>query len=520
VPVLIRRDVWKLSAISTWEPTLLWYAKAVGEMSTRPATDPTSWRFQAGVHGYSKSTDPFAAAGPIPKKAVTDKFWTQCQHGSWFFLPWHRMYLGFFEQIVRAAVVKLGGPADWTLPYWNYSDTSNPKAKILPPAFREPKLPDGSPNPLFVMSGVNILRAPAINGGNAAAIPDRDVDISGCLGKTFFSPSTDITVGDLGFGGPATAANHDGHFFGVRSVESGPHNAIHMDVGGDQTLGWMTDPDTAALDPIFWLHHANIDRLWAVWSRMSTSHTDPSVPVNVAGRGITWGTSIKFSFHDATGKKVTMTPSKVTDTRTPFNYDYDDTASPLPMAKPAKATAAVMNQAMSAQRPEMIGASGKKLTLTGSPQSAAIAIQTPTGPAKAKAAKAGKAPKAAAAAVQPVPEGRTYLHVENVTSRTAHNTYEVYVNLPENADAAAYKEHYAGALHLFGIARASTRSARSAGNGLSFSMDITELVDRLRQENAWDDKNVRVTFLPRAGVEGAAAEHEPIRIGRISIYRA
>ena len=133
---LIRKDAWKLSAISTWEPTLLWYAKAVGEMSSRPATDPSSWRFQGGVHGYNKNADPFATTGALPKQSVQKKFWNKCQHGTWFFLPWHRMYLGFFEQIVRAAVVKLGGPADWTLPYWNYSDISNANARILPPAFR------------------------------------------------------------------------------------------------------------------------------------------------------------------------------------------------------------------------------------------------------------------------------------------------------------------------------------------------------------------------------------------------
>jgi hypothetical protein len=162
-------------------------------MSSRPATDPTSWRFQAGIHGYNKQTDPFVNAGPVPKKAVQDKFWKKCQHGSWFFLPWHRMYLGFFEQIVRAAVVKLGGPAGWALPYWNYSDASNPQAKALPPAFRELKLPDGSPNPLFVIQGANILRAPGINAGHTTVIPNSDVDLSGCLAETFFSPSTDIT---------------------------------------------------------------------------------------------------------------------------------------------------------------------------------------------------------------------------------------------------------------------------------------------------------------------------------------
>ncbi|HEY1342697.1 MAG TPA: hypothetical protein VGF59_34580, partial [Bryobacteraceae bacterium] len=261
-----------------------------------------------------------------------------------------------------------------------------------------------------------------------------------------------------------------------------------------------------------------------VWNGMSPSHTDPTVPVNVAGHKIKWPTSVKFSFHNAAGKKVTMTPSQVTDTKTPFNYDYDSTSSPVPKPKPAKAAAAGMSAGMSktmaSQRPEMIGAGGKKLTLTGSPQSAAIPIQPPTGPAKAKAAKAGKVAKAPKAAAQPALEGKTYLNIENVVSKKAHTTYQVYVNLPEDPDAAAYEEHYAGAMHLFGVVRASMRSARSAGNGLSFSMDITGLVDRLKEKNAWDEKNVHVTFLPRTGVEGEAAEHDPIQIGRISIYRA
>jgi len=128
----IRKDSWKLSAISTWEPTLLWYAKAVGEMSSRPANDPTSWRFQAGVHGYNKTTDPFVKSGAIPPASVLNRFWTKCQHGS-FFLPWHRMYLGFFEEIVRAAVVKLGGPSDWAL---HIGTTATPRIltrELFPP---------------------------------------------------------------------------------------------------------------------------------------------------------------------------------------------------------------------------------------------------------------------------------------------------------------------------------------------------------------------------------------------------
>ena len=175
---------------------------------------------------------------------------------------------------------------------------------------------------------------------------------------------------------------------------------------------------------------------------------------------------------------------------------------------------------MAPKRPEMIGASGKTLTLTGTPQSAAISLRPPSGPAKAEATRTATAAKGRAAAAQPAPDGKTYLQIEHVVSRRAHTTYEVYVNLPANPDAAAYEEHNAGAMHLFGVVRASTRSARSAGNGLSFSMDITELVDRLKQKNAWDEQSVRVTFVPRAGVEGEAAGHDPIQIGGVSLYRA
>ncbi len=512
--ILIRKDASKLSAISKWEPTLLWYAKAVAEMSNRPATDPTSWRFQAGIHGYNKNSDPLVKAGPLPAKAVQVKFWNKCQHGSWFFLPWHRMYLGFFEQIVRAAVVKVGGPPDWTLPYWNYSDNANPNARILPPAFLEPKLPDGSPNPLFVIQGVKILRAPAINAGKAAAIPTQDVDLTACLGATFFSPDTDTTAGDLGFGGPAGGANHDGQFFGPKTVESLPHNAIHMDVGGQVTLGWMTNPDTAALDPIFWLHHANIDRLWSVWNGISTSNTDPSSSVNVGGRNISWSTTVKFTFNNAAGKVVTMTPSQVVDTKTTsFAYDYEDTKNPL-ATKAKAAVAGAMRGIMTFQpRAEMVGASSRKVTLTGSPQTTTVAIREPSGPAKGRT-KAARAPVPAL--------GQTYLQIENVVSKKSHATYEVYVNLPEKANSAESQKHYAGALHLFGVRHASKKSAEHAGSGLNFSLDITELADALKAKNAWDEKNVRVTFVPR-GESGEARraipEHDPIRIGRVSVYQ-
>ena len=97
------------------------------------------------------SEDPFSSSkrNGSPSLSHRRRFWNQCQHGSWYFLPWHRIYLGFFEQIVRSHVVALGGPDDWALPYWNYSDErENPNARLVRPEFLDESLPDGSPNSL------------------------------------------------------------------------------------------------------------------------------------------------------------------------------------------------------------------------------------------------------------------------------------------------------------------------------------------------------------------------------------
>jgi tyrosinase len=74
---------------------ILWYRRAIGEMKTLSIDDPMSWRFQAAIHDYVESED------PDPVKARPDSpgrpFWRACQHGGWFFLPWHRIYLHHFE---------------------------------------------------------------------------------------------------------------------------------------------------------------------------------------------------------------------------------------------------------------------------------------------------------------------------------------------------------------------------------------------------------------------------------------
>ncbi|KAK6086913.1 tyrosinase [Seiridium cupressi] len=65
-------------------------------------------------------------------------------------------------------------------------------------------------------------------------------------------------------------ANHDAtsNEFATQSVESW-HDAIHMLVGtGVGFSGHMSNPAIAAFDPVFWLHHNNIDRLFAIFQAL------------------------------------------------------------------------------------------------------------------------------------------------------------------------------------------------------------------------------------------------------------
>jgi tyrosinase len=92
--------------------------RGIQVMKSRPPNDPTSWVYQANMHG---TTDPRNLA-----------LWNTCQHGSYFFLPWHRMYIHYFERILRQA----SGDPTLTLPYWNYSDSREQSS--IPQPFRIP----------------------------------------------------------------------------------------------------------------------------------------------------------------------------------------------------------------------------------------------------------------------------------------------------------------------------------------------------------------------------------------------
>jgi len=145
-----RKNVWELGG--DWADPILWYARGVKAMKSRALNEPTGWRFYGAIHGIDQGLwqqlGYLSRQDRMPSRADIDAYWSECQHGSWYFLPWHRGYLIAFEAVVRDAVVKLGGPADWALPYWDYFKANQNQ---LPNAFASPDWPDGrGDNPLYV----------------------------------------------------------------------------------------------------------------------------------------------------------------------------------------------------------------------------------------------------------------------------------------------------------------------------------------------------------------------------------
>jgi tyrosinase len=476
---LVRRDIWKLeTSEDPWDPVTLAYALAVRAMQSpdRPPSDPTSWVYQAAVHAVRGATEP------------PDEFLHQCQHNTWFFLPWHRIYLLWFERIIRSIVKDLDEiPADvresWALPYWNYEGGQGTAA--LPPAFRERELPDGSANPLFVNE-----RNEEMNEGQE--LPSLSITAGLAMAETEFAEEPRARALS-GFGGWETDWHHGDEGLGIPGeLEVTPHGSVHSDVGG-----FMGGFATAGLDPLFWLHHCNIDRLWEVW----IGQGDRSNPTKA--RWTNW----EFNFHDETGAPVKGTPGSVVDT-VDVGYTYDD-VTPPPAPRRRRRRMADAARPRSSQPPDMVGATDDAVELTGQPASVEFSVEPPPG-LDASRRRRGE---------REAPQARVYLKVENVEGeRNPGRSYGVFVTPPGDDEDATEEDYHVGNLSLFGIEEASNLDQdHPGGHGLGYAFDITDLVEDLEAEGRWDPERIKVTFAPNR----PAADDEavpPVRVGRVSLY--
>ena len=251
--------------------------------------DPHGYYFQANIHGWDKYD------GSEKANDIADKLnWHRCQHGHYFFLVWHRMYLFHFEKIMQ----KVTGNASLTIPYWNYYD---PDDRTLPEPFRLPA--DTQLNPLYV-----IQRCRAINSG--MPFKAELVDPSPALSTLFFTVNETVdrfqfchTFAGAKINAPKYSSDRQG------LLERIPHDMIHMFVGGPG--GYMSDECKTARDPIFWFHHSTIDRIWESWKLLGDTPLNDEKYLNQT-----------FDFYNINGEKKGYKVRDFLDTiRLGYRYD-------------------------------------------------------------------------------------------------------------------------------------------------------------------------------------------------------
>jgi tyrosinase len=535
-----RNNAWNKGGTLT-NLDLLWYAKGVGKMMTRALNDPASWWFFGAIHGEYVNPNtawypnppafpawkfikppPAVPTTPLPTKAIQDLYWNQCQHQSWFFLPWHRGYLLALEAQLRKDIVSLGGPSSWALPYWNYFGGTNGSQYQMPPAFAAKKLPDNTANPLFF----TMRYGPDGNGnifiptaaGEAAHPGDpnfsRGEVNANAMKNDLFTGSDQITK-PPGFGGPETGFHHSDGTSG--NWESNPHNLVHVYTGyyGAITFplyGLMSDPGTASLDPIFYLHHANIDRMWAIWN--ASGNANPTKSNWLKGP-----TPRKFVMPGTNGQPWYYTPQQMGNLAS-LNYTYQELkalAAPKMAALPkrlmllgAKDAAAKAKKEDAApakpKKTELMGASEGSLKIKGR-----ISLTT----VKLDPQVRNKTMRSLAKAAENAAPDNVYLKVENVRGTFDAAVLSVYVNLPDKAKPRESDQYLAGNVALFGLRRASIKDGQHAGEGLTFILDVTPVIDALHLSHSLDVDSLRVSVIPADELP----EKADITIGRISLYR-
>ncbi|HEU4944270.1 MAG TPA: tyrosinase family protein, partial [Solirubrobacterales bacterium] len=359
----------------------------------------------------------------------------------------------------------------------------------IPDAFRNPENEDGSKNYLYVEE-----RAPGINGG--ALLPELATSAAVALSRPDF-------IGVAEFGGGVAPPNEQ-FWSKTGRLEQTPHNVVHSLVGG--LTGWMGNPDQAAKDPIFWLHHSNIDRLWALWN--AHEHVDPSEAE--------W-LEQKFEFFDPEGNQVAKTCAEVMDTIEDLDYTYDPPPAGVPAEPPPAPTP--MPPEMSSPTPEepkVVGAAPEEVTLTG--ETAAIPVEVDE---RAKE-------EVVEASLDSNPR-RLYLNIEDIEGEVDPGiVYGVYVNLPEDAPAKERRAHHVTNVSFFGIERARNPREDEHSHSLRVSVDVGHILSAVGEEGQWDGKPIDVTFLPLTLAPGEgqgdeylkearAEEHPPVHIGRVSL---
>ncbi|XP_022854028.1 polyphenol oxidase I, chloroplastic-like [Olea europaea var. sylvestris] len=221
------------------------YNKAIQLMKSLKDDDPRSFMQQASVHcAYCNGAYDQVGFNDLDLQV----------HNSWLFFPFHRWYLYFFERILGSLI----GDPTFGLPFWNWD---SPKGMTLPPMFldQNSSLFNAKRNQDHLTSIVDL----GYNGSDDGKSPLQTV--ANNFNIMYNEMVRNVKLIDDFMGQPYRAG--DAVNPGAGASERGTHTAIHLYVGDPretrrEDLGNFY---SAGRDPIFYCHHANVDRMWKIW---------------------------------------------------------------------------------------------------------------------------------------------------------------------------------------------------------------------------------------------------------------
>ncbi|KAK7476006.1 hypothetical protein BaRGS_00032773 [Batillaria attramentaria] len=156
-----------------------------------------------------------------------------CHHGMASFPGWHRLYVRMLELVMTWQGAQIG------LPYWDWTESFTELPALVT---------DDDHNP-FHSGVVEALHETTSRAPRPQLFKDPE------LGEESF------------FYRQILLAFEQRDFCDFEVQFEVTHNAIHSWIGGSSPYG-MSTLEYSAYDPIFFLHHANVDRQFAIWQAL------------------------------------------------------------------------------------------------------------------------------------------------------------------------------------------------------------------------------------------------------------
>ncbi|MFE2286876.1 tyrosinase family protein [Streptomyces sp. NPDC059443] len=225
---------------------------------------------------------------------------TRVGHRAPSFLPWHRRFLLGFEAQLQKVDPKV------SLPYWDWTVDRTPGSSLWAADFmggssraRDGQVLDG---PFAYKAGkwpitVGVDQRQYLRRTLGAGVPELPTKAE--VNAVLAMPEYDAAPWN------STSNGFRNHLEGWRGANL--HNRVHVWIGGH--MATAASPN----DPVFWMHHAFIDMLWAEWQRRNPKSTYlPATP-----------TPDVVDLHGVMSPWTDVTPADMLDHRKFYTFDTE-----------------------------------------------------------------------------------------------------------------------------------------------------------------------------------------------------